>query len=53
MKLTIDLPDTTYGASVTYVYLEGDEVMLSNRLLDTRDIDRKREEQDELHRSKR
>jgi transcriptional regulator with XRE-family HTH domain len=47
MKLTIDLPDTTTAVSVTYMYVEGGEVMLANRLLDTADIDRKKEEQDD------
>lgn len=44
MKLTIDLPDTTTAVAVTYVYEEGGEMMLANRLLDTADIDGQREE---------
>ena len=47
MKLTIDLPDTTTAVSVTYVYVEDGEVMLVNRLFDTKDIDGQREEQDD------
>lgn len=47
MKLTIDLPDTITAVSVTYVYEEDGEAMISNRLLDTKDIDGQREEQDD------
>lgn len=43
MKLTIDLPDTITAVSVTYVYEEGGEMMLANRLLDTKDIDGQKE----------
>lgn len=45
MKLTIDLPDTTIAAAVSYAYEEGGEMMLANRLLDTKDIDGQREEE--------
>lgn len=45
MKLTIDLPDTITAVSVTYVYGEDGGMMLANRLLDTKDIDGQREEE--------
>ena len=47
MKLTIDLPDTVTAVSVTYVYMEGGEMMLANKMLDTKDIDGQKEEQDD------
>ena len=45
MKLTIDLPDTVTAVAVTYVYMEGGEMMLTNRMFDTKDIDGQREEE--------
>lgn len=45
--MTIDLPDTITAVSVTYVYEDGGGMMLANRLLDTKDIDEQKEEQDE------
>ena len=39
MKITIEVPDTTAAASVTYVYEENGKMMMHTKMFDTQDIE--------------